>query len=528
MRMIGKSVAMSMALLLTMPAAQAQTVEAKVEQGRLKGETRSGVTRFLGVPFAAAPVGSNRWRAPQPAAAWQGVRDATHFAANCQQDVMGGNLGFNAWTPEYLIEGPVSEDCLYLNIWVPAGTKNAAKLPVLYWIHGGGFMSGGTSVPVYDGAALAAQGVVVVSVNYRLGIYGFLAHPELAKEGDGSSGNYGLRDQIAGLEWVRKNIAVFGGDPAKVTISGQSAGSASVHDLILSPLAKGLFRGAIAQSGSGMGLNMPPRDVAEANGVRFQQAAGATSLAEMRKLTPEQLSAAARKPDPASAAMGLRFSPSADGTVLPADPAAAARAGAYNNSPVLTGMVADEGSSLAPDYYRPTNPDMYRGMVRQRFGASADAMLAAYPADTPATSSPALSRDRAIASMLAWADERRATGSKPIYAYLFTHVEPGPDSAKYGAFHSSEIPYVFDTLDKSPDRGFTAEDRKIASTIGRYWINFVKTGDPNGTGLVQWPVLDAQMKIMELGPFKTIPALSAEQMKLFRDYFKNGGQLSLF
>lgn len=522
--MIARFLAIFAASVAVTSAAQSkpEAASAKVEQGLLRGATEDGVSRFLAIPFAAPPTGENRWRAPQSAAVWQGARDATHFAANCQQDVMGGKLGFGAWTPEYLIEGPVSEDCLYLNVWTPAG-KAGAKLPVLYWIHGGGFVSGGASVPIYDGAALAAQGVVVVTVNYRVGIYGFLAHPELTKEGGGSSGNYGLRDQIAGLEWVRRNIAAFGGDPAKVTIAGQSAGAASVHDLILSPLAKGLFRGAIAQSGSGMGMNPVEQSVAEAKGLRLEKVTGATSLADLRKLTPDQLSEAVRKP-----ALAMGFTPTADGVVMPADPLAAARAGKYNNTPVLTGLVADEGSSIAPQSYRPTDPEAYRRAVRQRFGASADRMLEVYPADTPASSAPALARDRAIASMLAWADERRRSGSRPIYAYLFTHVEPGPDAAKYGVFHSSEIPYVFNTLEKAPGRGFTPQDRTIAHVVGRYWINFVKTGDPNGSMLTRWPALDARMRIMDLGPFKTRSALTADRAMLFQEYFKNGGQLSLF
>jgi para-nitrobenzyl esterase len=508
--------------------ARAQVLETRVEQGALAGTARGRVVAYLGVPFAAPPTGANRWRAPQPAARWDGVRRADAFGANCLQDRTPGNR-LGPWTEEYLISGPVSEDCLYLNVWTPA-SRASDKLPVLFWIYGGAFTSGGGDVAVYDGTNLAARGgIVVVNANYRLGLIGFLAHPELSAEGGGSSGNYGLRDQIAALEWVERNIAAFGGDPARVTIAGQSAGAASVHDLILSPLAKGLFHQAIPQSGSGMGLRLPPRTDAEAMGRRLTTAAGAT-VAELRKLTTAELLDVVRKPEVAAAlgnGPGLRFAPIADGVVVPADPAAALAAGRFNDTPVLTGLTRDEGSAMDPQY-RAADAAAYKAALARRYGSFADRFASAYPAERSALSNPELSCDRGIAALVFWAEGRRKTSRQPIYGYVFTHVEPGPDAARYGAFHSSEIPYVFDTLDRSPGRTFTELDREVAKRLGAYWANFVKTGDPNGPGLPVWPELDAAGRLMELGGPFAARSLDPARLELFREYARSGHEVSLF
>ena len=523
-----KRSAVAAVVLLSVPSVTAaQVTQARVEQGELAGTAQGSVVAYRGVPYAAPPVAARRWRDPQPAAKWTGVRAADRFGANCQQDLTPGNR-LGPWTHEYLITGPVSEDCLFLNIWTPA-RQSSEQLPVLFWIHGGAFTGGSGDVPIYDGANLASRGILVVSANYRLGVYGFLAHPELSAEGLGASGNYGLRDQIAALAWVQRNIGAFGGDAARVTIAGQSAGAASVHDLILSPLAKGLFQRAIAQSGSGMGLRLPPKADAEAGGVRFARAAGATSLAGLRALTPDQLGAAARKAAAsAGSAGGLRFAPIADGVVLPASPDAALAEGRTNDTPILTGLTQDEGSAMNPAY-RSSDQVAYRAALTRRFGAFAERFAGAYPAERSAASGPALSRDRGLASMLFWAESRRKTSQYPVYAYLVTHVEPGPDSATYGAFHSNEIPYVFDTLDKAPERGFTERDRDFAKTMGSYWVNFVTTGNPNGPGLAAWPKLEEGASIMELGDSLTArPALAEEKLRLFREYAASGGELGLF
>ena len=501
-----------LAMLLALPAA-AQT-RATIDSGVIEGKREGVVSAYLGVPFAADAGGDNRWRAPQPAPHWQGVRRATEFGPACVQDVVPNRGAIGPWTWEYLHQGPVSEDCLSVNVWTPAEAPGA-KLPVLVWLYGGGFTSGSNAVPLYDGSALAARGIVVVTVNYRVGPYGFLAHPELTRE-VGSSGNYALLDQIAGLEWVKRNIAAFGGDAGAVTIAGQSAGAASVHALIASPLAKGLFHRAIAQSGSGMGRMAPPLAVMEASGTTFAQVAGATTLAELRALTPEQIATAAR------AVPGRPWAPASGTPVLP-DPDVA-----VSDVPVLTGLTADEGSALGGDYGAATAA-AHREAMERRYGASAPVFLALYPAADDAAaqaSARAAARDRGIAAMLGWARARPA-GSAPVHGSLWTHAEPGSEP-RYRAFHSAELAYVFDTLGKTPERPFTDRDREIARTTGDYWANFVKTGDPNGPGLAVWPKIGSG-RIMELGErFEARPALSPEVQAAFDAFAASGGTIGLF
>lgn len=518
-----KAIAALGALVLTgvaAPSAMAQMTGTAVQQGQLAGAREGPVTAFLGVPFAAPPTGELRWKPPAPATSWTGVRRADTLPTSCQQSVTPD--GFGPWTHEYVVTNAVGEDCLYLNVWTPA-KSTFEKLPVLVWIHGGAFTSGSASVPIYDGAALAAKGVVVIGVNYRLGVYGFMAHPELTAESPHhASGNYGLLDQVAALQWIKANVAAFGGDPGQVTIAGQSAGAAAVHHLIATPLAQGLFARAIAQSGSGMGLAVPDRAAAEQRGVALMQAAGVRDIAALRRLTPAQLDAAAAK------AQG-GFSPIADGYVLPD----ASFAGATTNkTPILTGMTADEMTGLNPQFGKAT-PDGIRTQLEAQYGALASQFAALYPAATDAEANraaSALPRDRGLASMAEWAKERRAATDAPVYAYLWTHPEPGPDAARYGAFHSSEIPYVFDTLGASPERPFTADDRRLAGLMGAYWVNFVKTGDPNGAGLPAWPAYaPADRKILEIGSTVASRSILPDaQRALFERHVQQGGRLSLF
>ena len=496
-------------------------LHAKVAQGELAGMAESGVAAYLGIPFAAPPVGENRWRPPGKPASWKGERKADHFSASCRQAVTP--KGFGPWSAEYVISNEASEDCLYLNVWTPAKSASE-KLPVLFWIYGGGFNSGGSSVAIYNGAHLASKGIIVVSVNYRVGVYGFFAHPELSAESPAhASGNYGLLDQIAGLRWVHDNVASFGGDPARVTIAGQSAGAASVHHLISSPLAKGLFSQAIAQSGSGMGLRVPDRASAEAAGKAAVDAGGASrSLAQLRKLSTTELDALVGKP-------GSRFGPILDGLVYPNNATVGADT---NDTPILTGMTANEGTGLDPNYNN-VNVASFNAQLNTVYGKYAKEFAVLYPAgdDKQAwVSSDALARDRGLASMYFWARDRLQHTKYPIYAYLWTHIEPGPDSARYLAFHSSEIPYIFDTLDAAPQRSFTALDRKLAVELGTYWVNFVKTGNPNGGGQPEWPQLTTTDKqILEIGDTtRTRPVLDADRLKVFDLYTKAGGQVSLF
>ncbi len=405
------------------------------------------------------------------------------------------------WTHEFMAHGAVNEDCLYLNIWTAAARANE-KRPVLVYFYGGGFNEGSGSIAAYDGEGLAKKGLVVVIPNYRVGVLGFLAHPELTKESDrNASGNYGLLDQLAALQWVRDNIAAFGGDPANVTIAGQSAGAMSVHAMVSSPLAKGLFHRAVAQSGP----LVPPRKLADAeqDGARFAESKGAKSIAGLRALSWEDLTARAAN------APAVRFAPVADDWLIPQNPTPA-------DVPFLIGSNADENGATP-------HPTVKLDAWRQRaarFGDSAEVFLQLYPAatdDEAASMSNASARDQARSSIYLWALKRAQSTKSKIFTYFYTHPLPGPDIDKYGAFHTSEVPYVFNSLTRS-DRPFTDLDRKLADTISTYWANFARSGDPNGKGLPQWPAATAANTLtMELGDrLRPIPVAEAAKLEFFR------------
>lgn len=519
---------MAMALGAAAPLAAASAApHVTIAQGALIGKEAQGVDAFLGIPFAAPPTGANRWRAPQPAQGWKAPRDAAHFGASCWQPV--DKRGFGPWSHEYVVQDEVSEDCLFLNVWRPA-QRAEAKLPVLVWIHGGGFSSGSGSVPIYDGAKLAARGAIVVTINYRIGVLGFLAHPDLTREAKGAPpANFGLQDQIAALRWLRDNVAAFGGDPARITIAGQSAGSMSVHDLVASPMAHGLFRGAIAQSGLPTGpMTGKPLAAAEADGVEFAHARGADSLAALRALTPAQLNA--------GQGPGLRFAPVVDGVLLPASVPDLMARGAFNDVPMIVGQTVDDGVSLAPP--QPVSETAYRTYLTQTYGAMADRFAALYPATDNAARQAAMDSahlDRGLASLWQWGQDRLTKGKAPIWAYLFSHVEPGPESARWKVFHSSEIPYVFDTMHTSPERGFTAKDREVSLEISEYWLNFVKYGTPNAPGAAakaapQWPQMTLPNPTMlNIGDAtKAVPLLPAAKLEAYRAYLAQGGVVSMF
>lgn len=485
----------------------------RIETGSVDGVPASdpSVTVYRGIPFAAPPLGDLRWRSPKPAAAWQGTRQAGQFSAACIQDPVR-SLG--PWTEEYMHQGDYSEDCLYLNVWT-AGKEATDKRPVLVWIYGGAFTGGSTAVALYDGEALARKGLVVVTINYRVGVLGFLAHPELTKESDvRASGNYGLLDQIAALRWVQKNIAAFGGDPKRVTIGGQSAGAMSVHILMASPLAKGLFHQAIAQSGSGLGNRSRPLSEAEAEGVKFVQAKGAPSIKELRAMPVATLTARVE-------GAPFRSSPVMDGWLLPDQVTAIFAQGKQNDVTTLTGWTADEGSSNAN--YGKRTPEEFEREIRQRNGAMADEFLKLYPASTQeqaSQSQKAMARDQNLVSTFLWARERAKTANTRVYTYYWDHVPPGPKKEIYQAFHSAELPYVFNSL-KRANRPWEAVDRSIAETVSSYWANFVAAGDPNGTGLSKWPAFDADNPVtMELGDkFAPRPITDPARLKLFEAMF---------
>ena len=461
-------------------AAQQVSDVVKTASGTLEGVvTPDGKVRaFKGIPYAAPPVGALRWKAPQPVASWIGVRKAAGYAPRCMQGPIYADMIFQD-------SGP-SEDCLYSNVWAPA--PGTAKLPVMVWIHGGGFAAGATSEPRQDGGELAKKGVIVVSMNYRLGIFGFFSHPELAAEsGRKATGNYGLLDQVAALQWVKANIAAFGGDPGNVTIFGESAGSFSVSALMASPLAHGLFQRAIGESGAFFGdtLKLQTRAHTEkADGDFARTALGTASLPGLRAKPAAEILQAALHED------NLRFAPNIDGYFLPEDVNSIYFRGKQAHVPLLAGWNADEGSykTILPDE-RPT-PQNYVERARILFGNKADAVLNLYPgatADQVKRSAQDLAGDQFIGyATWKWLEAHLETGKSPVFRYAFDRALPLPEPA---APHASEIEFVFQTL-SSRRLPWHAEDRRLSDMMGSYWTNFAKIGDPNGEGLPPWPAYD--------------------------------------
>ena len=461
------------------------------------------ITTYKGIPYAAPPLGERRWQPPAPVAPWRGVHAATAFGPSCIQNIVQER---KPWTHEFMAHNEVSEDCLNLNVWTGARVASERR-PVFVYIHGGGFSEGSSAVPVYDGEGLAKKGLVVVVINYRLGVFGFLAHPELTSaSASHASGNYGLLDQVAALRWVHDNIAAFGGDPARVTIAGQSAGGMSVHSLIASPLARGLFHRAIVESGGstlpGVGLSLRSKTLgeAEADGVTWMKAKGAATLADLRALSWQKVAEPIPVAAGAPAGPPLAFRPIVDGEMLPATPAEVVAKGAHNDVPVLTGVNLDELGGIGGPSAPPTAA-AFTERVKREHGAAAEQVLAAFPAATDAqaaASQKALAKDQSLLGMYLWARDRAKTSKTRTFIYLWDHALPGPDAAKYGAFHTSEVPYVLNTLAMS-DRPFVKADHEIADRLSSYWANFATTGDPNGKGLPAWAPVGEKRVVMELG-----------------------------
>ncbi len=445
----------------------------KVESGLVEGVVADDLAVYKGIPFATPPVGDLRWRPPQPVEKWKGVRKADQFACGCMQSM-------GAPPPS-----GVSEDCLYLNVWTPAKSPKE-RVPVLVWIYGGGFNGGATSIPDYSGEKLAKRGVVLVSIAYRVGVLGFYAHPELSAESPHHvSGNYGLLDMIAGLGWIKRNIAAFGGDPKKVTIFGESAGGIAVSMLCASPLAKGLFEGAISESGGSFGPfskeptpgeNMRVLADSEASGLEFAKAAGASSLKDLRGFTVEKLLETGR------GQRGMAW-PIVDGWVIPDDQHRLYEAGRFNDTPILVGYNSDEGLSFS----RERTPDEYIAGVRKRYGPFADRLLEAYPTGSDSVPKTArdLARDAAFGwHTWVWARLQAARGKSKAYLYYFDQhpaYPAGSPEAGRGSPHGAEIIYVFEHLDKLR-RPATPEDQVISDAMASYWTNFAKYGNPNGKG----------------------------------------------
>jgi para-nitrobenzyl esterase len=493
--------------LIERPAAMIPE-QVKVETGLLSGTagtTQPSVRVFKGIPFAAPPLGDLRWKAPQPAAKWDGVRKADAFGAPCAAGApFGGRGGGRGAAPGAAAPGAAApaapaappreparaEDCLYANVWTSAASPGD-KRPVMVWIYGGGFTGGSGGLTWYDGEALAAKGPVIVTFNYRLGSLGFFAHPELAKEaGHPGSGNYGMMDAIAMLQWVKRNIAAFGGDPGKVTIAGESAGAIMVGALVGSPQAKGLFGRAITQSGGWMGLQMGrmrQASAAEADGVKAMEALKVSSLAELRAKPLNELAIQGQS--------GLVI----DGYMIPEDISLTFQAGRQNPVDVLTGSNADEanfgicpGAGLAGrGAATPMTAANLKAQAERRFGTeAADAFVKMYGVNTDA--------DAPKAAHVACADEvnwnmrqiavAQAAKGKKAYTYFFTHVQnvngqPSPA----GATHTAELSFMFNNPKGQANQTWTDVDMKVADQMSSYWANFIMKGDPNGGSLPKWP-----------------------------------------
>jgi len=491
---------------------------ATVEGGQIAGSRdEQGVRSFKGIPFAAPPVGTRRWQPPQPVVPWEGTRDATKFGATCPQ------LPYPANSMYVQKPQPQSEDCLFLNVWTTA--LDSEKRPVLVWIHGGALTRGSGSIPPYDGASLARQGAVVVTINYRLGPLGFLAHPALSQESDHhSSGNYGMLDQIAALQWVQRNIAQFGGDPQRVTIFGESAGSWSVCYLVASPLAKGLFHAAIGQSGGAFSpmpfLNEVRHAVpsAESTGEGLAKELGCTEgdvAAALRAKSPEELLAAVEK-------TAMRVRPNVDGWLLPDDVFTIFAAGRQNIVPTIVGSTADEATTLFAGLV-PQTVEAYSAAARGKYGELADEYLVLYPAKTDADVRGAFlagMRDEWFTwEMRTWARLTERAGGKS-YQYYFSHVLPSPKRAEVGAYHAAEILYVFNNLNQI-DWPFTDVDRKLADEVSGAWVRFATTGEPNGGPLPTWAPYDtASQSFLDFGDtVKPGHALLDAQCNFFDKYY---------
>lgn len=468
-----------------MPAAP----QVKTSSGIVEGKDAGAVRMFLGIPYAAPPVGGLRWKAPAPPAKWEGVRKAAEFGPRCMQAPVYDDMVFR--------DSGGSEDCLSLNIWVPTVPAKASpvKLPVMVWMYGGGFQAGGTSEQRQDGSVLAQQGVVVVSMNYRLGIFGFFTHPELAKEsGRNSAGNYGLLDQVAALRWVQDNIAAFGGDPGNVTIFGESAGSFSVSALMASPLAKGLFHKAIGESGgafSKSGLVFEPLAVRETKDAKLASSTlKVETLAELRALPAQKLIDAFFKPGGDD---NYSFDADIDGYFLPQSVPAIFAAGKQSDVPLLAGWNHDEGDF---DASKGPAAEQLKEISQKEFGAKADKFLHLYPGTTETQALRSLldfTGDNFIAwSTWRWLEAQSNTGKQPVYRYRWDLGLPkGPEGSQRQAYHSAEIEYVFGQLDSKAHVEWMPEDRELSLRMQKYWTNFARTSDPNGDGLPKWPTYGA-------------------------------------
>lgn len=481
-------------IFASLALAETSPPQLTVTGGEIEGAMDGDVAVFKGIPYAAPPVDELRWKEPQPVQAWEGVRDATAFGPACPQ------LDYPRMSLYYREPEPESEDCLYLNVWTAAESPDERR-PVMVWIHGGGLTRGSAGHPAYDGRALAEKGVVLVTINYRLNIFGFLAHPALTAESEhDSSGVYGLLDQIAALRWVRDNIAAFGGDPDNVTIFGESAGSWSVNALTASPLASGLFHRAIGQSGGSFGMSMfldkPGGDSirygaemrsAHDQGLDFANRAGCETLEELRALSPDRI----LEVFAAMEADGVYNSRApVDGWVIPDEIRKIFARGEHNDVPLIVGNNKDEMTSLTDPRTHPPKLADLRAYIESHYEGGVDAFLEVYPAvedlDVRRAYLDSQRDQRFSYHMREWARYAAANGESPVFQYYFTREPRLAQQSYFRAYHAAEIPYVFDNLDAIDRTQHEAWDHELADIISGYWVSFAKNGNPNGTGLPPW------------------------------------------
>jgi len=490
------------AMAATDPQPTASTAEGKVAGKWILDGTQKA---FLGLPYAAPPVGSLRWKAPQPPLPWKGVRDATKFAGRCEQ--------YHVWNDYIFLDPGPTEDCLYLNVYVPASAKRASRLPVMVWIHGGGFLAGAGSEPRYTNSMLVPKGVVLVTINYRLGVFGFLTGEELARESDGHAGNYGLMDMVAALKWVQANIASFSGDPGNVTIFGESAGSFAVSALTASTEARGLFQKVIGESGAFFGGAIPMTPLTER--IQHDQAwidsLGVKNITELRSMPADELLAAVQKKP------GTFFAPVIDGRFLVEPVSETYAAGRQAHVPAIIGWNRDERTgTLSKDM----TAAKWKAFAVEHYGQQAEQFLAAFPADTDEQairSADAYTTANFIAlGTWLWAEADVSTGHSAVYRYRFDHPAPPEENHPQGkyAFHSDELEYVFGTLDVRHGATWQAADRQLSQEMIGYWTNFARTGDPNGEGLPHWPRYDRDGTVIHLdNPITTSPDTSRPQFE---------------
>ena len=484
----------------------------RTAQGEAAGKWIEGGTQkaFLGLPYAAPPIGELRWKAPQPPAAWKGMRDATKFAGRCDQ--------WHIWNDYIFLDSGPTEDCLYLNVYSPASANPTSKLPVMVWIHGGGFVAGAGSEPRYTNSALVPKGVILVTINYRLGVFGFLASEDLAKEAGGHAGNYGLMDMAAALRWVKANIGAFGGDAGNVTIFGESAGSFSVSALTIAPEARGLFHKVIGESGAffGSAISMPPIAERAQRDQAWVESLGVKNLADLRRMPSDKLIEAAQKKSI------IWFAPVVDGQFLPEPVPETYAAGRQARVPAIIGWNRDERAGTLS---KEMTAAKWKAFAVEHYGKQAEQFLAAFPANSDEEAIRSAD-DYTTAGFIAlgawrWAEAHAGAGQSAVYRYRFDLPAPREENHPQGkyAFHSDELEYVFGTLDVRHGATWRSEDRKLSEQMIGYWTNFARTGDPNGEGLPHWSRYDKERTVIHLdSPITAGPDTSRPEFEfLLRD-----------